>query len=154
MSSEFQVLSYDIIEENHLESRRWICSSTMSGSFFLGRKPDDTTHNLFSCDCECTLIACKSYCLSVVYIAWLMHRLHFLCSSSFSLDFSQEYPSRIGSTELVVLRQPEAQHRPRYETEGSRGRIKDRCGSSCPAVQVRNCIVYFLLNVQPNQINE
>ncbi|GAU88577.1 hypothetical protein RvY_01255 [Ramazzottius varieornatus] len=59
-------------------------------------------------------------------------------NSFFRLDFSQEYPSRTGCTELLILRQPEAQHRPRYETEGSRGRIKDRSGSMCPAVQLRN----------------
>ncbi|OQV25718.1 putative Nuclear factor of activated T-cells 5 [Hypsibius exemplaris] len=48
------------------------------------------------------------------------------------------YPHRVGHVELVVLRQPEAQHRPRYQTEGSRGRIKDRSGSLSPAVQLKN----------------
>ncbi|XP_055338741.1 nuclear factor of activated T-cells 5-like isoform X2 [Paramacrobiotus metropolitanus] len=48
-----------------------------------------------------------------------------------------QFPSRLGQTEIAIVRQPEAQHRPRYETEGSRGRIKDRTGTASPAVQLK-----------------
>lgn len=38
---------------------------------------------------------------------------------------------------LVVIRQPEEQHRARYLSEGSRGAIKDRTGTSNCTIQVR-----------------
>lgn len=37
---------------------------------------------------------------------------------------------------LVIVRQPEEQHRARYLSEGSRGAIKDRSGSSHCTIQV------------------
>lgn len=39
---------------------------------------------------------------------------------------------------LRITRQPEEQHRARYLSEGSRGAIKDRSGTSHCAVQVRD----------------
>ena len=42
-----------------------------------------------------------------------------------------------GKATLVILKQPEKQHRARYHTEGSRGAVKDRAQSSFPTVQLR-----------------
>ena len=44
--------------------------------------------------------------------------------------------SRDGKTHLQILCQPEQQHRARYQTEGSRGAVKDRSGNGFPAVKV------------------
>nr|CAD2191172.1 unnamed protein product [Meloidogyne enterolobii] len=44
----------------------------------------------------------------------------------------QNNPSR----ELVVIRQPEEQHRARYASEGSRGAVKDRSGTSYCSIQL------------------
>uniref|UniRef100_A0A915MVA4 RHD domain-containing protein n=1 Tax=Meloidogyne javanica TaxID=6303 RepID=A0A915MVA4_MELJA len=44
----------------------------------------------------------------------------------------QSNPSR----ELVVIRQPEEQHRARYASEGSRGAVKDRSGTSYCSIQL------------------
>ena len=41
-----------------------------------------------------------------------------------------------GSVVLRIVKQPEAQHRARYLTEGSRGSVKDRCGSGFPTVTI------------------
>ncbi|KAB7499036.1 Nuclear factor of activated T-cells 5 [Armadillidium nasatum] len=41
-----------------------------------------------------------------------------------------------GAYELELLTQPELQHRARYQTEGSRGSVKDREGSGHPCVKV------------------
>lgn len=44
-----------------------------------------------------------------------------------------------------MISQPEEQHRARYQTEGSRGFVKDRTGSGYPRVQVRfGCMASFL----------
>jgi hypothetical protein len=48
--------------------------------------------------------------------------------------------SRDGKTHLQILCQPEQQHRARYQTEGSRGAVKDRSGNGFPVVKV---IIYF-----------
>uniref|UniRef100_A0A915MRF4 RHD domain-containing protein n=1 Tax=Meloidogyne javanica TaxID=6303 RepID=A0A915MRF4_MELJA len=40
------------------------------------------------------------------------------------------------SRELVVIRQPEEQHRARYASEGSRGAVKDRSGTSYCSIQL------------------
>lgn len=37
---------------------------------------------------------------------------------------------------LVIISQPEKQHRARYQTEGSRGAIKDRDGNGYPKVKL------------------
>lgn len=44
--------------------------------------------------------------------------------------------SRNGKVQLQILNQPEQQHRARYQTEGSRGAVKDRTGNSFPVVKV------------------
>lgn len=44
--------------------------------------------------------------------------------------------SEDGKTQLQILCQPEQQHRARYQTEGSRGAVKDRSGNGFPVVKV------------------
>ncbi|XP_014360929.2 nuclear factor of activated T-cells 5 isoform X2 [Papilio machaon] len=44
--------------------------------------------------------------------------------------------SRDGSVELQILCQPETQHRARYQTEGSRGAVKDNSGNGFPIVKL------------------
>lgn len=41
-----------------------------------------------------------------------------------------------GELGLTILSQPEQQHRARYQTEGSRGAVKDRSGNGFPVVQL------------------
>lgn len=63
--------------------------------------------------------------------------------------------SRDGKCQLQILAQPEQQHRARYQTEGSRGAVKDRSGNGFPIVkltgytkptvlEVRKFICFFL----------
>lgn len=44
--------------------------------------------------------------------------------------------SRNGKTQLQIICQPEQQHRARYQTEGSRGAVKDRTGNGFPIVRL------------------
>lgn len=44
--------------------------------------------------------------------------------------------SRDGTVELQILCQPESQHRARYQTEGSRGAVKDNSGNGFPIVKL------------------
>lgn len=44
--------------------------------------------------------------------------------------------SRNNKVQLQILNQPEQQHRARYQTEGSRGAVKDRTGNGFPVVKV------------------
>ena len=44
--------------------------------------------------------------------------------------------SRDGKSQLQILAQPEQQHRARYQTEGSRGAVKDRSGNGFPVVRL------------------
>lgn len=44
--------------------------------------------------------------------------------------------SREGRVQLQIISQPEEQHRARYQTEGSRGAIKDRKGNGFPTVKL------------------
>uniref|UniRef100_U5EFX6 Nuclear factor of activated T-cells 5 n=1 Tax=Corethrella appendiculata TaxID=1370023 RepID=U5EFX6_9DIPT len=44
--------------------------------------------------------------------------------------------SRDGKVQLQILTQPEQQHRARYQTEGSRGAVKDRSGNGFPVVRL------------------
>lgn len=37
---------------------------------------------------------------------------------------------------LMIVKQPEQQHRARYQTEGSRGAVKDREGNGFPIVKL------------------
>ena len=57
--------------------------------------------------------------------------------SEVSAGFSQATAiSRDGSVVLRIVKQPESQHRARYLTEGSRGSVKDKTGSSFPTVTI------------------
>lgn len=49
------------------------------------------------------------------------------CNSTASLD---------GKSYLQIIAQPEQQHRARYQTEGSRGAVKDRSGNGFPVVKL------------------
>ncbi|XP_050309725.1 uncharacterized protein LOC126745779 isoform X2 [Anthonomus grandis grandis] len=44
--------------------------------------------------------------------------------------------SRFSDVSLTIVKQPEQQHRARYQTEGSRGAVKDRDGNGFPIVQL------------------
>ncbi|CAK1549590.1 unnamed protein product [Leptosia nina] len=44
--------------------------------------------------------------------------------------------SKDGTVELQILCQPESQHRARYQTEGSRGAVKDNSGNGFPIVKL------------------
>uniref|UniRef100_A0A6P7FP88 Nuclear factor of activated T-cells 5 n=2 Tax=Diabrotica virgifera virgifera TaxID=50390 RepID=A0A6P7FP88_DIAVI len=46
--------------------------------------------------------------------------------------------SRYTNVSLQIVKQPEQQHRARYQTEGSRGAVKDRDGNGFPVVQLIN----------------
>ena len=46
------------------------------------------------------------------------------------------YPSKCEDMELKILEQPETQHRARYQTEGSRGAIKDISQQGFPVIKV------------------
>ena len=47
-----------------------------------------------------------------------------------------------GKVRLEILRQPERQHRARYQTEGSRGAVKDRSQNMFPTVQLRGRCIF------------
>lgn len=49
-----------------------------------------------------------------------------------------DHASRDGKTQLQIICQPEQQHRARYQTEGSRGAVKDRTGNGFPIVRLVN----------------
>lgn len=55
-----------------------------------------------------------------------------------SLSSLQNYSSisRDGSVQLQIVTQPEQQHRARYQTEGSRGAVKDKSGNGFPVVKL------------------
>lgn len=55
-----------------------------------------------------------------------------VCSTS----GTQRSTSTDGKVQLQIVSQPEAQHRARYQTEGSRGSIKDRRGNGFPIVKL------------------
>jgi Rel homology DNA-binding domain len=59
-------------------------------------------------------------------------------SSKKSLNINHQFSnvSRDKSVQLVIVKQPESQHRARYHTEGSRGAVKDRSGSGFPIVKL------------------
>lgn len=68
-------------------------------------------------------------------------------SSPSSVDFNESLPtfslhnqyshiSKDGTAQLVIIQQPEQQHRARYQTEGSRGAVKDRSGNGFPIVRL------------------
>jgi len=53
-----------------------------------------------------------------------------------TLTSSLASTSRDGRVQLQIVSQPEEQHRARYQTEGSRGAIKDRKGNGFPTVKL------------------
>lgn len=55
---------------------------------------------------------------------------------SSSLQKQLTHISRDGKTQLQIITQPEQQHRARYQTEGSRGAVKDRSGNGFPVVRL------------------
>lgn len=57
-----------------------------------------------------------------------------LVASSLHKQFS--HISRDGTVQLQIITQPEQQHRARYQTEGSRGAVKDRSGNGFPVVKL------------------
>lgn len=58
---------------------------------------------------------------------------------TFSLHNQYSHISKDGKTQLVIIQQPEQQHRARYQTEGSRGAVKDRSGNGFPIVRLMGC---------------
>jgi nuclear factor of activated T-cells 5 len=44
--------------------------------------------------------------------------------------------SRDHTVQLQIITQPETQHRARYQTEGSRGAVKDKSGNGFPVVKL------------------
>lgn len=56
--------------------------------------------------------------------------------SSSSLQTQLTHISRDGKAQLQIITQPEQQHRARYQTEGSRGAVKDRSGNAFPVVRL------------------
>lgn len=44
--------------------------------------------------------------------------------------------SRDRTIQLQIITQPEQQHRARYQTEGSRGAVKDKSGNGFPVVKL------------------
>lgn len=63
-----------------------------------------------------------------------MENVEALPSSSLHKQFS--FGSRDGTAQLQIITQPEQQHRARYQTEGSRGAVKDRSGNGFPVVKL------------------
>ena len=64
-------------------------------------------------------------------------RRHMSSYPDTSLFKSYNSTSSDGKVSLVILKQPEKQHRARYHTEGSRGAVKDRGQTGFPTVQLR-----------------
>lgn len=56
------------------------------------------------------------------------------------------------TVELRLVSQPEEQHRARYQTEGSRGAVKDRTGTGHPTVKVHSCL--YTVHCKSVNINE
>lgn len=59
-------------------------------------------------------------------------------TSSLSSLQSQNHStvSSDGKIQLQIITQPEQQHRARYQTEGSRGAVKDKSGNGFPVVKL------------------
>lgn len=63
-----------------------------------------------------------------------LENLETLPVSSLHQQFT--HVSRDGKAQLQIITQPEQQHRARYQTEGSRGAVKDRSGNAFPVVKL------------------
>lgn len=59
-----------------------------------------------------------------------------VAESTLALSAPLAGSSRDGRAVLAIVSQPEQQHRARYQTEGSRGAIKDRTGNGFPMVKL------------------
>jgi nuclear factor of activated T-cells 5 len=70
-----------------------------------------------------------------------------LSPSSLHKQFT--HSSREGKAQLQILTQPEQQHRARYQTEGSRGAVKDRSGNGFPVVKLNGYNKPTTLQVKP-----
>lgn len=62
-------------------------------------------------------------------------QLPIAASSTTSLNQNLAASSRSG-VQLQIITQPEQQHRARYQTEGSRGAVKDKSGNGFPVVKL------------------
>lgn len=63
-----------------------------------------------------------------------LEKVDVLSPSSLHKQFA--HISRDGIAQLQIITQPEQQHRARYQTEGSRGAVKDRGGNGFPVVKL------------------
>lgn len=63
-------------------------------------------------------------------------RHHLYGNSAASAQPPEGSVSQDGKVALQIISQPEQQHRARYQTEGSRGAIKDRRGNGFPLVKL------------------
>lgn len=59
-----------------------------------------------------------------------------VCGPAVSPMAANTVTSRDGRYQLQIVAQPEQQHRARYQTEGSRGAVKDRSGNGFPIVRL------------------
>lgn len=59
-----------------------------------------------------------------------------VCGPAISPMQPNSVQSRDGRCQLQIVAQPEQQHRARYQTEGSRGAVKDRSGNGFPVVKL------------------
>ncbi|KAK9687486.1 Rel homology dimerization domain [Popillia japonica] len=59
-------------------------------------------------------------------------------ASPITLTTQLSNTSKYGDITLSIICQPEQQHRARYQTEGSRGAVKDRSGNGFPMVKLLN----------------
>lgn len=59
-----------------------------------------------------------------------------VCGPAVSPMLANSVSSRDGRYQLQIVAQPEQQHRARYQTEGSRGAVKDRSGNGFPIVRL------------------
>lgn len=66
----------------------------------------------------------------------MSRRNHLYGSSHSASPHPEGSVSKDGRAYLQILSQPEQQHRARYQTEGSRGAIKDRRGNGFPLVKL------------------
>jgi hypothetical protein len=75
-------------------------------------------------------------------------------SSTLSSLQNQNYSavSRDASVQLQIVTQPEQQHRARYQTEGSRGAVKDKSGNGFPVVKLNGYNKPAVLQVKINPL--
>lgn len=78
-------------------------------------------------------------------ISWFFFQFRFISSRTVTRVANKRQPqtplnsiasSNDGQVQLEIVSQPEQQHRARYQTEGSRGAVKDRSGNGFPIVRL------------------